>query len=156
MGNGLMENQIQYDFGGKRYIYNGKKDNGLKRLVLAVVKHYVDKHPDITFDELLLKFPDKINDTRGVVKRKKYVDVKFPMVEMEKKRLKYNNPDFDYYFRNKDNNEVIEVKLPNSENKEDVVVAKDWFTGGNFSAFLKQCEKLGIVITQIETKEKTK
>jgi len=53
----------KYEFEGN--IYNKR------RLVLAVVKSYVDKNPDITYAELLKIFPDELNDkkTLGVIRK---------------------------------------------------------------------------------------
>lgn len=38
-----------------------------RQLVLAIVTHYLQSHPDITFDELRQVFPDEIHSSYGVV-----------------------------------------------------------------------------------------
>lgn len=50
----------KYNFNNNRYVK--------RRLVLAVVKQYVDDHPNTTFDELLEKFPKKLQGSLGVFK----------------------------------------------------------------------------------------
>ncbi len=42
-----------------KYIFNGQK-YGKGKLVLAVIKDYVEKNPAITFSQLKAKFPDKL------------------------------------------------------------------------------------------------
>ncbi|MVN20861.1 PDDEXK family nuclease [Mucilaginibacter arboris] len=42
-----------------KYIFNGKK-YGKSRLVLAVIKDYVEQNPMISFSQLKAKFPDKL------------------------------------------------------------------------------------------------
>ena len=48
-----------------KYNFNNEK-YGKGRLVLAVVKQYVDDHPNTTFDELLEKFPKRRQGSLGV------------------------------------------------------------------------------------------
>ena len=66
-----------------KYTFNGKA-YGKGRLVLAVVKDYVSKNPNITFDELKKAFPDewqaggtKKLDNRDVFARLSYAEKKF-------------------------------------------------------------------------------
>ena len=66
-----------------KYTFNGKAF-GKGRLVLAVVKDYVSKNPNITFDELKKAFPDewqaggtKKLDNRDVFARLSYAEKKF-------------------------------------------------------------------------------
>ncbi len=49
-----------------KYRFNGVT-YGKGRLVHAIVSHYIQHHPDITFDELLAKFPNRLQGSLGVV-----------------------------------------------------------------------------------------
>ena len=52
-----------------RYSFNGSPFYPKKRFVLAVVKQYVNDHPDITYDELERIFPSEmISKKRGVIR----------------------------------------------------------------------------------------
>lgn len=51
-------------YNGKVFIFNGKSGNGLNRFVLEVVKKYVADHNGITFSQLKLSFPDKLQNNR--------------------------------------------------------------------------------------------
>ena len=54
-----------YVFNGVEYL-KGNNMNGLGKLVLAVVKDYIDKHPTVTLADLKKVFPDEII-TNGVI-----------------------------------------------------------------------------------------
>lgn len=49
-----------------KYIFNGAK-YGKGKLVLAIVTEYVRQHPDITFAELKVIFPNRLQGSHGVV-----------------------------------------------------------------------------------------
>lgn len=51
-----------------KYLFDGEM-YGKGRLVLAVVGDYVSKHPHITFDELKVIFPDRLQGAQGVFSR---------------------------------------------------------------------------------------
>lgn len=48
-----------------KFLFNNQEYNK-GRLVNAVIKYYIENHPDITFSELKTKFPDKIQGSFGV------------------------------------------------------------------------------------------
>ena len=51
-----------------KYDFNGKQSLGKSKLVLEVVKKYVEEHPGIDYPSLLAAFPDKIQGSKGVVR----------------------------------------------------------------------------------------
>ena len=59
-----------------KYIFEGNT-YGKSRLVLAVVKKYVDEHHPATFDELKKAFPDSLQGSLGVVRRIEDVSEKY-------------------------------------------------------------------------------
>ena len=59
-----------------KYIFEGNT-YGKSRLVLAVVKKYVEEHHPATFDELREAFPDAIQGSLGVVRRIEDVSDKY-------------------------------------------------------------------------------
>ena len=52
-----------------KYKFDGQGEFPANRLVLAVVKDYIENHPDITYDNLKEVFPDGIQGSFGVFKR---------------------------------------------------------------------------------------
>lgn len=56
----------KFSFNNVEYRHNNKKGYCLGKLVHAVVRFYVDKHPNIMFDELKRVFPDYLNTGFGV------------------------------------------------------------------------------------------
>jgi len=107
------KNYSKYEFEGN--IYNKR------RLVLAVVKSYVDKNPHITYADLLKVFPDELNDkkTLGVVKRISEVN------------------DTKRYFMSE------AIKLADAE----VVICNQWGML-NISVFIDKAKENGMKITQ--------
>ena len=70
---GTLENNNEKDY--SKYYFNGQT-LGKNRLVLAVIKNYVDNNPNTTFSQLKSKFPDRIQGqetftTENVAKNKK-------------------------------------------------------------------------------------
>jgi 5-methylcytosine-specific restriction protein B len=57
------------------YKFNGKTITVLNRLVLEVVKKYVDEHQNITYNALKQIFRDEIGGSRGIIKNKKDFDI---------------------------------------------------------------------------------
>lgn len=54
---GTLENINDKDY--TKYFFNGQS-LGKNRLVLAVIKNYIDKNPNTTFSQLKLRFPDSL------------------------------------------------------------------------------------------------
>jgi len=114
--------------GTARYLWEGKayKKN---RLVLAVVKQYVDENPGISAEELMSTFPKRIQGSLGVVRT------------MQDAGNTYADCDKRFFVKP---DEIIRTA------SEDCVVCTQW-TAQNIEAFLKLCEeKLGLQIQEEE------
>ena len=59
-----------------KYNFKENKNLGKGRLVLAVVKDYVENNPEISFEELLLVFPSELRSVYGVFARTEEVEEK--------------------------------------------------------------------------------
>jgi len=96
------------------YNFNGKRIVALNRLVLEVVKQYVNEHPEITYSELKKIFRDEISgDSRGIIKNKK---------DFEEWKQKIKDPERRFFIRDEES-----IKL-----KDDVIyVNRDW--GGDWT-----------------------
>ena len=105
-----------------------KKEYGKNRLVLEVVREYVSKHSNITFEELMKIFPKEIQGSLGVFNKLDYVTNKFH--EETNKRHFTKQEDI--------------IKLSDCS----IVVCTEWKIG-NIEDFIKQAELLGFNITQI-------
>ena len=126
-------------YGGRRdlskYSLNGAGEYGKGRLVLEVIRQYVTQHRDITYNELLQRFPKKL---RGVANEKTFwgcvnlrADAVRLCVETGRKR----------HFLEK--NEIIRL-LDGTE----VAVSSQW-GAGNIGLFIDAARKLGFVIEPI-------
>ena len=112
-----------------KYIFEGNT-YGKSRLVLAVVKKYVDEHHPATFDELKKAFPDSLQGSLGVVRRIEDVSEKYK-----------GNGGVKRYFVKAD--EIIQ--LPSSEL---VIVCTQWGIT-NTEQLIKHVAKYGYQISQI-------
>ena len=112
----------KYMFGGETY--------GKSRLVLAVVKQFVEDHNPETFKELEAAFPSQLQGSLGVVKRMNSVSDKYKGAEGGVKR----------YFIKQD--EII--YLPSGEQ---VIICTQW--GANIERFIESAKKLGYEIIKV-------
>ena len=104
-----------------KYNFKENKNLGKSRLVLAVVKHYVENNPDISFEELLLVFPSELRSVYGVFARTEEVE--------EKHQVRYFMKDAD------------RIALSDST----IAVCNQWGIT-NIDPFLEVCKKLGLEI----------
>jgi len=88
-----------------KYRFNGQT-YGKGRLVLAVVKFFVEENPDITLDELRTKFPDRLQRGVGIIK-----EISLLTESAKKNRRYYDRPD-----------EVIHL----SNGNRTIVVCSQW------------------------------
>ena len=119
----LTKDTSQYKFQGKTL--------GKGKLVLAVVKKYVEDHPTETFTDLQKAFPDNLQGSKGVVRLDKTVKAADKGIGGKKR----------YFVKA---NEIIE--LPSTGEK--VLVSIDWGIG-NIQDFIEQATKLGYSITTV-------
>ncbi|GEM_PF-1628514 len=96
------------------YNFNGKRITALNRLVLEVVKRYVNEHPEITYSELKKIFRDEIGGgSRGIIKNKE---------DFEEWQQKIKDPERRFFIRDEES-----IKL-----KDDVIyVNQGW--GGDWT-----------------------
>ncbi|MFG6094095.1 hypothetical protein SPB21_02545 [Leptothoe sp. ISB3NOV94-8A] len=112
------KDKTQYHFLGKTY--------NKRQLVLAIVTHYLQTHPDKTFEELRHIFPDEIHKTYGVV-------------ALYEKAKEKTSP--DRYFLNDD-------QLLKTGDGLVVAVCNQWGIG-NIGSILKIAEDLGYQIDEV-------
>ena len=117
----LTKDTSRYKFMGNTY--------GKGKLVLAVVKKYVDDHPSDTFKDLQTAFPDKLQGGKGVVRLDSSVSPTDKGIGGKKR----------YFVKASDI-----IVLPSSGEK--VLVSIDWGIG-NIENFIQQAESLGYSIT---------
>ena len=104
-----------------KYNFKENKNLGKGRLVLAVVKDYVENNPEISFEELLLVFPSELRSVYGVFARTEEVE--------EKHQVRYFMKDAD------------RIALSDST----IAVCNQWGIT-NIDPFLGVCKKLGLEI----------
>lgn len=104
-----------------KYNFKENKNLGKGRLVLAVVKDYVENNPDISFEKLLLVFPSELRSVYGVFAKTEEIE--------EKHQVRYFMKDAD------------RIALSDST----IVVCNQWGIG-NIEPFLEVCKKLGLEI----------
>ena len=106
-----------------KYNFKENKNLGKGKLVLAVIKDYVENHPGISFEELLIAFPPdkKFHASYAIIA--KVEEIK------EKARVRYFMKDVD------------RITLSDAS----VVVCNQWGIS-NIGAFLELCKKLDIKI----------
>ena len=117
----LTKDTSQYKFLGNTY--------GKGKLVLAVVKQYVEDHPADTFTDLQVAFPDNLQGGKGVVRLDSSVKPEEKGIGGKKR----------YFVKA---SEII--TLPSSGEK--VLVSIDWGIG-NIEKFIEQATKLGYTIS---------
>ncbi len=105
-----------------KFHFNGK-EYGKGRLVLAVLKDYTKKHPDINYSDLKSKFPDKLQGTHV-----------FSELELANEVNAKGNVRF---FAKPD--EVIKLS------DETIAISSQWGKG-NINKFIEAARKLGIKI----------
>ncbi len=118
---------FKYKYSSKDYskfIFNGYEYNK-GRLVNAVIKYYVENHPNITYYELKQKFPDTLQGSFGVFESKSNAEDMF-------KRKGYKR----YYIKPDE-----EIKLID----ETICTCAEWNTQ-NMKIFLNQSNNLGLKI----------
>lgn len=102
-----------------KYIFNGQK-YGKNRLVLAVIKDYVEKNPTITYSQLKAKFPDSLQGRETFTTEN---DAKF-----KRDRRNFIEPD-----------ELITLK------DETIAVSTQWGIA-NINPFISHCKSMNINI----------
>ena len=109
-----------------KYIYNGRK-YGKGRLVLAVVKDYVNNNPNITINHLKMLFPKELQGSHGVVR------------STDDARMSCSDAERRFYFSP---DEIIHCK------DGDVVVCTQW---GKFNIdnFINRIADLDIVVEAV-------
>ena len=115
--------RAKFGFNGQVY--------GKNRLVLAVIKNFVETNPQITFSQLDKEFPRELQQvkTHGTFK-----------LESDARHKKYS----DRYFLNPDDL----IKLEDST----IAISTQW--GYNFDGFLAFCRKKNIQIVELPKKNK--
>jgi hypothetical protein len=107
----------------QQFMYNGQK-YGKGRLVLAVLKDYVQKNPQITYSELERDFPKKIQG------KEVFTTLELARVQMNRDRRRhFIKPD-----------EIITLN-----DSTEIAVSDQW--GDNFVKFLDRCMELKINVT---------
>ncbi len=109
-----------------KYVFNGQIF-GKNRLVQAVVKTYVNQHPNISLTELQMIFYKELQGSIGVV------------YEIEKAKMR--GPDYVNRFFIK-NNDVIHLRDAN------VYVCNQWGIS-NIDNFLKKARSIGFIIEEV-------
>ena len=99
------------------------------RLVLSVIKKYIDEHPNIELNELKNIFPDELQGSHGVVKT---------LDEYRNENLK-GKRFFDA------ENEIIYLS-----DETPIVVCSQWGIG-NVTRFNEQVRKIGYTIEKIDS-----
>lgn len=61
-------NNISHQYDRTKYIFNGSEPLNKRRLALALVRKYVEDHPDVDYEELKRVFRPEIISGRGVVR----------------------------------------------------------------------------------------
>lgn len=101
-----------------KYIFNGQKF-GKNRLVLAVIKDYVEKNPTVTYSQLKAKFPDSLQGSETFTTETK--------AKQKRDRRNFVEPD-----------ELITLT------DETIAVSTQW--GPNINPFIDHCRKMNIEI----------
>jgi len=118
--NRRQKDMSQYQFNGQIY--------GKGKLVLAVIKSYIKKYPDVTLEELQEIFPKRLQGSIGVIDTR----------ENAKTRYK----DGRHFINEK---EIIKLKTG-----EKIVVCTEWGIG-NIGNFIEKAKEVGFNIMKKET-----
>ena len=111
-----------------QYSLDGQQPYGKGPLVLAVVKAYIEKHPNITLKELQTVFPKYLQGGTGVVETYEYF------------KLKYADPKKRCFANN---NDLINLK------GEKIAVCSQWGIS-NINDFIEKARKLGFDIKRVD------
>ena len=122
--NESVQQQSKKDY--SKYSFNNNHRLGKGRLVLAVVKDYVSKHPSISFEQLLNTFEKKLQGSVGVVNELDFVINKYP--------------------KSKPCHFIKSEEIISLENCK-VVVCTEWGVG-NIDLFINQAMSLGYQISK--------
>ncbi len=109
---------------------NNGKGFGRGRLVYAIVKNYIKQNPQLSFEDLQKKFPDKLQGKRCVIKTLEDANAAYDCAKFKAA----HGESYDYYFRGPDDI----IKLSNNE-KTEIVVSYDWEIA-KFNNFLEHCK----------------
>ncbi len=107
-----------------KYLFNGNK-YGKGRLVLAVVKEYISQNSDVSFSDLLSKFPKHLQGSTGVIDNHDVVQEKFKNIRHKRHFL--------------ESDEIIQLSDCSA------VVSTEWGIA-NIENFISQAESLGFSI----------
>lgn len=105
-----------------KYSFKEHKNLGKGRLVLAVIKDYVENNPDISLEDLLKVFPGKYHGTYPIIKKVEEIP--------EKGRVRY-------FMKDKDRIDLLDSKI---------AVCNQWGIT-NIDTFIKVCKTIGLEIT---------
>lgn len=103
-----------------KYFFNGKKF-GKGKLVLEVVTEYLKQNPKSTFDNLLAKFPPKLQGSVGVINTVEYINKKYK-----------NNPNQRHFMK--------ESEILTSSDNIEFAVSTEWGIG-NINSILELASK---------------
>jgi len=117
--NRRQKDMSQYQFNGQIY--------GKGRLVLAVIKTYIKKYPDVALEELQEIFPKRLQGSIGVIDTR------------ENARTRYKD---ERHFIKKE--EIIKLKTD-----EEIVVCTEW-GASNIGRFIKKAKEIGFDILKQE------
>lgn len=106
-----------------KYVFNGQKF-GKNRLVLAVIKHFVEKNPTITYSQLKAKFPDSLQGRETFTTETE--------AKQKRDRRNFTEPD-----------ELITLV------DETIAVSTQWGLA-NINPFIDHCRKMNIDIKVIQ------
>ena len=105
-----------------KYNFNGQTKLGKGKLVLVIVKKYIEDKSSVDYEELHKVFPDEYQGSFGVIKEKDKID---------------SNNEKRYYSKS---DEIIRLSVGT-----EIVVCNQWGTG-NVDNVIKKAEELGYII----------
>ncbi|MFW9626617.1 MAG: McrB family protein [Sulfurospirillum sp.] len=114
-----------------KYHFNGKKHLPKNRLVLEVIKKYIQDNPSIAYSELLKVFPDNLQGSIGVLKNET------DLSEWEKNKKDTNKRDVRFFTKN---DEFLSL------NNEKIYVCTEW-GAENLPNFIEKAENIGYSIS---------
>lgn len=114
-----------------KFWFNGQK-YGKGRLVLEVVRKYVEQHPDARFEQVRQTFPDELQETESQFSTDGRCVIKKLEDVTDQKR---------FHMREEDQIEVM---------GEPVVVSREWNVQ-NFQKFVEKAHELGFEIEKVVT-----
>lgn len=111
-----------------KYEFNGETYNK-RRLVHAVVKHYIEQHPGITLNILKRKFPDTLHGTFEVI------------AERTSAQQLYYDKQHKRHF-------LADSEILRLNSGQEIAVCNQWGIG-NIGPFIKVAESLGYDISEV-------